>query len=222
MNNFQYDAIIVLGGGRNDKGLTNLSKQRLDVGARIFKEGKVGKIIALGGAASTFPLKGRNVFEYSTPGSQLRRQYLQDLGVPSDNIVEISCGADTICEAFAVAQWCKENGVSKVDLVTSDKHMERASFIFNEVFRRIFKGKDFEIGREEVPCGDILNTEAERELLNLTREFFAQLPEDDLPNFDNWCEWYQRHEGFYEKQLEIQNRHYSKECEAYAGVKEAK
>ena len=99
MNNFQYDAIIVLGGGRNENGLTELSKQRLDAGAKVFQESK----------------------------------------------------ADTICEAFAVAQWCLENEASKVDLVTSDKHMERAHFIFNEVFRRIFKGKKFEIGKEEVP-----------------------------------------------------------------------
>lgn len=163
MNNFQYDVIYVLGGGRNEKGLTNLSKQRLDVGVRIFKEGKTEKILVLGGHHSTFPVGKRDVYEYDIPTAFLRVDYLQEKGVPRENIISLARGGDTILEAFAVAQWCKENNISLAGLVTSDKHMERAAFIFNEVYRRIFKGKKFEVGKEEVPCGDVLSIEAERE-----------------------------------------------------------
>jgi vancomycin permeability regulator SanA len=46
----QYDAIIVLGGGRTNKGdLTTLSKQRLDAGCELYLAGKAKFIVALGG-----------------------------------------------------------------------------------------------------------------------------------------------------------------------------
>lgn len=222
MNNFQYDAIVVLGGGKNDEGLTDLSKQRFDLGAKLYQEGSSRKIFALGGRSNSFRDVLKTDFEF-TDTAKLRREYLEQANIPLSDIIELTTGADTVYEAFAVTTICREKGLGKVLLVTSDKHMDRSSFIFNEVFRRIFKEKDFLIGEEAVSCGDLLSEQAEREILALTKNFFAALPRDEEPDFNNWRDWYHRHwQDFYGLQLEIQNRYYTKESQAYAGVKEAK
>lgn len=208
----QYDAIIVLGGGRDNSGdLTPLSTQRLDRGVELFRHGTAPKIFALGGYKSTY---SPQAITFGRTGADLRSEYLQKLGVPADSVVLVENGKDTIGEAFASREIAKGKGVKSLLVVTSDKHMERSLFIF----RRIF-GLDFQIDGSDVPCGDLLNSDEEKEYLGVVKHFFLALPED-IPNH-NPESWYQDHANLYQQYKEIHDKYHpaGKESQAYSGVR---
>lgn len=50
MSNNHFDAVVILGGGRNrlDGSLTQLSKSRLDTGADVIKNGIADRAIVMG------------------------------------------------------------------------------------------------------------------------------------------------------------------------------
>src|SRR3989338_4320078 len=117
----KYDSIIVLGGGRNDKGLTALSTARLDKGWKLLQQGKAPKIFALGGHYSTYMEDAKY---YEMTGAELRSNYLFGKGnVESKDIVLVADGRDTIYEAFASRKIARESGMKNILLVTSEKHM---------------------------------------------------------------------------------------------------
>jgi uncharacterized SAM-binding protein YcdF (DUF218 family) len=208
----QYDAIIVLGGGRNNSGdLTPLSTQRLDKGGELFKQGVSPKVFALGGYKSTY---SPQAITFDRTGATLRSEYLQTLGVPIDSVVLVENGKDTIGEAFASREIARELNAKSLLVVTSDKHMERSLFIF----RRIF-GQDFQIDGSGVPCGDLLNSDEEKEYLGVVERFFSGLPEN-IPNPDPES-WYQDHADLYQQYKEIHDRFHptGKESQAYSGVR---
>lgn len=211
----KYDAIIVLGGGRfNDGDLTPLSIQRLDKGCKLYHDGISNKVFSLGGEFSTY---NPNAIKFQKTGADLRAEYMIGKGVNSNNIVRVAEGRDTIGEAFASRKITKNLGLKNLLIVTSDKHLERALFIF----RRIY-GKEFLVNGEGVPCGDLLNEDEECEYLMAVKNFFVTLPEDivDPINFENW---YQEHKSLYDQYRDIHLRYVKdgKESnQAYLGVKE--
>lgn len=207
----QYDAIIVLGGGRSNSGdLAQLSTQRLDRGVELFKQGQAAKVFALGGYKSTYsPL----AITFDRTGADLRSEYLQEFGVPTDSIVLVEDGKDTIGEAFASREIAKGMGIESLLVVISDKHMERSLFIF----RRIF-GQEFQVDGAEVPCGDLLNSDEEKEYLGVVERFFLTLPEN-IPSPDHES-WYHDHVDLYQQYKEIHDRFHpaGKESQVYSGV----
>jgi uncharacterized SAM-binding protein YcdF (DUF218 family) len=207
----KYDAIIVLGGGRtNDGGLTELSRQRLDKGSELYKQGVAPKVFALGGPYSTY---SPNAIRFDKTGADLRSEYLQSCGVSRNGIILIPDGRETMLEAFTSRTVVRDLGFKRIMLVTSDKHMERSLYIF----RRIF-GRNIEIDGSEVPCGDLLNEHEEKEYLAIVRAFLDAMPDDiPDPNFDTWFEV---HEGYYRQHKEIHDRYHpaGKKSQAYMGV----
>ena len=208
----KYDAIIVLGGGRFNSGeLTPLSTQRLDKGIELFKEGVALIICALGEHKSTYRAEA---IDFDVTGAKLRKRYFIDHGIPEENIVKVEEGRDTIGEAFASRKVLRERGARKLLVVTSDKHLERSLFVFRRVF-----GENYKIDGYPVPCGNLLNSQEEREYLEVVKKFFISLPKDiPVPNPDLW---YQEHAELYEKYGEIHDRFHAngKESQAYSGVK---
>lgn len=208
----RYDAIVVLGGGRDNSGnLTTLSTQRLDRGSELFREGLAPKIFALGGQKSTY---SSLAIAFDRTGADLRREYLEKSGVPIGNIVMVEYGKDTIDEAFASRKVAREMGMEHILVVTSDKHLERSLFIFKRIF-----GNKFDIDGVGVPCGDLLNREEEREYLDVVKQFFVKLP-NDIPNSDSE-KWYLEHADLYQKYKEIHDRFHNSdnESQAYSGVR---
>lgn len=193
----KYDAIIVLGGGRyNDGSLTELSKQRLDAGAELFKKGVAPKIFALGEKYSTYR-PGAICFPQT--GASLRSKYLREKGVPKNNIILLENGRDTINEALVCNEKCQELEYKKILVVTSDKHLPRALYIFKKVF-----GKGYSINGQGVPCGDLLIEEEEKEYLEAFKKYLFQ-PE-------LYKIYGQIHDKFHPS---------GQESQAYAGVKDS-
>lgn len=189
-----YDAIIVLGGGRtNDGSLTDLSIQRIEKGAVLYRElkakGVAPKVFALGGKHSTY---SKAAIAFDQTGAELRRDLFIKLGVDPSDIVMVEGGRDTIGESFVCREKAKSLGFHNLLLVTSDKHMERAAF----VFRRIF-GKEFNFDEYGVPCGEILREDEEKRYLEVTREFFKRLPEE-IPTPSDWEQWRADHQDLYD------------------------
>lgn len=207
-----YDAIIVLGGGRyNDGSLTELSKQRLDAGVRLYKQGMAPKIFALGEKYSNYR---PDAICFSKTGARVRSKYLQERGVSKKDIVLVSSGRDTISEAVACRKKCRRLGDKNLLVVTSHKHLARAVFVFKRVF-----GNDYIIDGKGVPCGSLINEQAEKELLALFKSYFSKYP-DKIPDY-SWAHWYKENYYYYQ-QTNLHLKHQQmgrKNFQAYAGVK---
>jgi len=118
-----YDAIVVLGGGVSpaappfimEPGL-NDSADRVWYAARLYHRGVAKRIIVSGG--SLLAAKG-----LATTEAEAMRQFLVDLGVPSEAIVSEGQSLNTIENIRNVRQLV---GDARVALVTSAFHMPRA------------------------------------------------------------------------------------------------
>lgn len=224
----KYEAIIVLGGGRHGedkpmlgvkKGdLTTLSTDRLDAGARLFKDllptNPDLKIFALGEKKSTY---APTSIEFEEPCCVLRKNYLLSRDISDNAIVEVNGGRDTIGEAFATRAACRELGIKQVLLVTSKTHMERALWIFQRVF-----GEEIFIDQpeEKYLCKDKLNLDEEREIFELTKNYFHEkFGYNPIPN-QNMQTCLEDNSEFYAAQAEIHARYMTEGVErndAYLG-----
>jgi len=202
----RYDVIIILGGGVTPEGsLTDLSRQKLDGGYLAFQENMADTIIVAGSKEYSVGLRQRYLLEKE--GGQK--------SISLENIIQAVGGQDTIGEAFATKGIIQERGLRNFLLVTSDKHMPRALWIFTRIY-----GNGFNIEGKSVPCGDLLNEDMERKLLRVTKEFFGKFPgQIDAPEL---AKWYQENEELYDRFRKIHRRFYppreGKECQAYMRV----
>lgn len=145
-----------------------------------------------GGAYSTY---SPNAIKFPETGAQIRKDYLISKGnINNSDIIEVADGRDTIYEAFAARKKAKELGMRQLLLVTSEKHMKRALF----VFRRIF-GDEFIVEGDSVNTGDLLISEEEKEYFKLWKELFDQLPKN-IREYRSWDEWYGENVRYYQRQ----------------------
>jgi uncharacterized SAM-binding protein YcdF (DUF218 family) len=212
-----YDAAVILGGGRYDENtLTPLSIKRLDKGLELYQKGLFPKILLPGGKYSTY---SPNAIEFDKTTAQLRKEYLLSLGnIKEEDILLVEDGRDTIYEALAVRKKSNELDYKTLLLITSEKHMPRALYIF----RRIF-GDDIQIddgdGLGQVNTGDILLDAEEKEYLSAVKDLFSNKP-NDIPDPKSWDEWYLQNKSLYDEFKIIHDKFHppGKESQAYAGV----
>ena len=214
-SSIKYDSIIVLGGGRNDKGLTPLSTIRLDKGWELFQQKRAPKIFALGGHYSTYMEDSKY---YNDTGAELRRNYLLGKGnIKSEDIVLVADGRDTIYEAFASRKLAKEMQLKNILLVTSEKHTKRALYLFQRIF-----GKNIQVhgGKDTwAETGDVLLDAEEEAYFKLWKSVFDKLP-DDIPDPESWEQWYQQNIENYQYHQKIHDEFHppgSPESQAYTG-----
>lgn len=115
-----FDAVIVLGGGTDDRpGGVQLgqSGDRVMLGARLFHAGKTPLLLTSGA-----PIAGLSTHD----SAAATRRIWRSLGVPDEAIVTIEGARTTGEEARLHARWMREREVSRVGLVTSAFHMRRA------------------------------------------------------------------------------------------------
>lgn len=101
-------------------------------------------------------------------------------------------------------------------LVTSDKHLPRALWIF----RRLF-GKNIEFDGVSTACGDLLNLAEEREYLALVKKHFRKMPRE-IPIPVNWDRWYNQNIELYQGYTEVHAKYLKGKKEtnqAYMGVR---
>jgi SanA protein len=110
--------VIVFGAGlRHDGTPTAILRDRVETAARLYKDGKVEKLLMSG---------DNRIVEHNEP--EAMRQYALSLGVPDDAIVLDYAGRrtyDTCYRANAIF------GVKSAILVTQDFHLPRALFLCN-------------------------------------------------------------------------------------------
>ncbi len=183
---------VILGGGRDKRGeLTDLSRQRLDKGAALYRDNVAKKLLVMGGHYSAWSPKA---IKFPQPTAELSKAYLTAKGVTdADIIVAPEEARDTIGEAFLTRKVLRNAGLTRILLVTSDKHMKRALFIFQRIL-----GNDMRIDTAEVPCGSLLHEAEEQQYLGAAVQLFASLPAV-IPDPPNWDAWYAHYGWLYEE-----------------------
>jgi uncharacterized SAM-binding protein YcdF (DUF218 family) len=121
------DVAVVLGGALGAVGeppvenLTGASDRVLRA-ARLFRMGKVGQVLAVGG---NLPWLGGAV-----PEAEAMRDLLEEWGVPRDCVVTETASRNTRENALAASEIIRAKGWGRALLVTSAAHMRRAAGAF--------------------------------------------------------------------------------------------
>src|ERR1017187_1934676 len=124
----KVDAMFVLSGGGYDRG---------NEAARIFQSGYANKIICTGGN-SFIELK---VFKIDTLESDMTAADLKRLSIPDSLIIELRQGTSTKEESGIILNYCRQNQLKKVMVLSSKTHTRR----IDEVFRKKFKTAGIEL-----------------------------------------------------------------------------
>ena len=216
MGKCEYDAVIVLGGGRNpeDGSLTQLSKARLDRAAQAIKEGQAGFVVVMGGYYRSYiPEAGL----FSTDRAVLAGNYLlNECEVSGGRILTISRECrDTIYEAIASRGLAEEKNWGKVLVDTSIGHISRATY----AFRRIYES-NIQVDPIKEACNDKLNFQQEYILFRLTIDTLSRIS-SRINDPGSWDLWYRDQRSFYDKQEGIYELFRSRGVEsreAYASI----
>lgn len=121
-----FDAIVVLGGGAKEAPHPHyelrLSGDRILLGARLHRAGKTAVLVTTGTA-----IEG---FSTTFDGTAATRRMWEDVGVPSEAILQLDRTRTTSEEASRVAEVARVRGWRRIGLVTSAWHMRRAERLF--------------------------------------------------------------------------------------------
>ena len=119
-----FDVIVVLGGGaaigvNGSPQLLGESGNRIMLAGRLYHAGKAKHVLCAGSG-----IEGISLGADSDP-AVLTAKLLKDIGVP-DRSISLVGGHNTKSEIAEVAQWCRENNMARIGIVTSAWHMPRA------------------------------------------------------------------------------------------------
>ena len=132
------DAIVVLGGGTVTKSLprpmveVNGAGDRIIYAAELYRQGLADRIL-LGG--SYIPWRDGEVLTengVSSPASEMAELMTDSFGIPEDALLIQDRSVNTYEEAVEDAKILRENGLSKIILVSSATHMRRAVPLFEK------------------------------------------------------------------------------------------
>jgi uncharacterized SAM-binding protein YcdF (DUF218 family) len=112
----QSDAIVVLGSAQYNGVPSSIFEARLEHAVALYEDGVAPVIVTVGGKAT-----GDQFTE-----AEAGRDYLADAGVPSDALLAVPEGVDTLESMRAVSTAFDEHGWSSAVLVTDPWHAMRA------------------------------------------------------------------------------------------------
>ena len=105
-------------------------KERLDVGAQIFK-GWISRNVKDAYLITT----GGDCRGLGTPEAEVMKTYLVEKhGIPFRRILTDCQAKDTIQNALLVAPLCVRLGIRAITVITSDFHLPRSKFYFDQIF----------------------------------------------------------------------------------------
>jgi uncharacterized SAM-binding protein YcdF (DUF218 family) len=110
------DVILVLGAAQYDGDPSTILRNRLDHARTLYDEGVAGEIVTVGGR------QPRDRFTEAEASGM----YLISRGVPSDRIVEVNAGNDTLNSLRAAAGVLRQHSWGSAVLVSDPWHMFRA------------------------------------------------------------------------------------------------
>lgn len=113
-----YDCGIIFFHGITKQGtLSEDSKQRCELGANLFKTGKVRNIICAGGST------------LKKPGSVIMRDYIKSLGLPDSSIILDSLSYSSITNLKEAGKIVGNKSFSSAILISSPTHMLRLKYL---------------------------------------------------------------------------------------------
>lgn len=115
------DAIVVLGAAQFDGTPSPVLQARLQQSLDLFNKGVSSRIVTVGGKQS-----GDRYTEAGTG-----RQWLIEQGVPSDQVVAIKAGSNTLESMHDVAALASDRGWKSVTIVSDPAHMARSQAMAN-------------------------------------------------------------------------------------------
>jgi uncharacterized SAM-binding protein YcdF (DUF218 family) len=116
------DAIVVLGSAQYNGVPSSIFAARLEHAKALFDDGVAPVIVTVGGKAA-----GDQFTE-----AEAGEEYLAEAGVPSDALLAVPEGADTLESMRAVSAAFDENGWHSAVLVTDPWHVMRAQRMAND------------------------------------------------------------------------------------------
>jgi len=130
-DNLVYEAGIVMGGisrrqPHSEEIQFSRAGDRLFQAIKLYKEGKVKRIIFSGGSG--------NLYQPEIKEGEYIRKYLQQIGMPDSSFIIESVSDNTYQSAVNMAQLIKRLGLSnsKILLITSACHMRRSMACFKK------------------------------------------------------------------------------------------
>jgi uncharacterized SAM-binding protein YcdF (DUF218 family) len=115
------DLIIVLGHFDATVHLTSTGRERLDLGFALLQARPSARITVSGCAVNQ-------------PRTAEVREYLRAHGVAAQALAPLIDSHNTAEDAFLTEPLVHEYGIERLLLVTSDYHLQRARYIFEQVF----------------------------------------------------------------------------------------
>ncbi len=109
------DAIVVLGAAQYDGNPSSVFEARLDQAFKLYQRGVAPLVVTVGGKQTG------DRFTEAASG----KNYLVDEGVPTDDVVAVEEGSDTLRSITAVASSMHERGLSSAVLVSDPWHSLR-------------------------------------------------------------------------------------------------
>ena len=167
-----YDAIIILGGGLNERGgLYPAQKLRIDDAIKLQASGQAGVIIVSG------------AYSYKAPTPPLHteaetmRDYILSRGVPADKILSETDSRDTLGNFYFVkTQLLLPHNWHRLYVVASTGHLEeRLRFIINKVLGPDYTADILKFTANDEPK----NLEREHRSYSLLQEWLHNVPDGD-------------------------------------------
>lgn len=163
--------IIILGSPNDEHGnLSDIAIGRLNQGLREYCCRPGYKILCTGGFGKHF-----NTTE--TPHAKYAQNYLLQRGILEPDLLEVVESQNTAEDALLSKSIVEKYGVKSLIIVSSDFHMQRVQFIFEQVFRgydMIFSSAKTDFSKERY---EKLKKHEEKELDELKKTGFLNFEE---------------------------------------------
>lgn len=118
----QTECAFVLGGNSFERGLAAVEIAKIYPTQRFVTSG--------GNVPMQISALDTTMYE-----AQLTRHFMMKKGVPDSQITIMSKGTSTFEEAEAIMDYCQQNGLKKISIISSNYHLRRVRWVFEDKFK---------------------------------------------------------------------------------------
>jgi uncharacterized SAM-binding protein YcdF (DUF218 family) len=142
-------AIIVLGSPNTKDGrLYDVAIARCKIALGEYRKNKNYKFLLTGGYGTHFN-------ESNHPHAWYLAQYLIESGVPEKDILEYAESTNSIEDARLSRPIILKHSINRIIIVTSDYHLNRAEYIFNQVYKHMNVNIFFSTARTDIKNSEL-------------------------------------------------------------------
>lgn len=185
-----HDVGIVLGGGcKSNTELSKSSIARLETAMQLVRDGAMSKLILSGGISFSAPP------ELQRTEASLMQEYLLARGFAESDVLLEQESKDTLGNAyFCRVRYLEPRNWHLVLVVTSDFHVNRASYLFKKVLGEAFRA-DFASCPTGLAPEQMRRLEArEKRIKEVYDRWLYKIPDGDVVAIEDVL--FQRHPGY--------------------------